>query len=66
MTPLRTLYTWAINWSLGIVVCFVVLLLNAYLDHKHPDTERLTAQVVNDRAAEHSAPQTHAIAANKE
>lgn len=55
MTPLRTLYTWAINWSIGFVVCFAVLFLNAYLEHKHPETERITAQVVNDRATEYVA-----------
>lgn len=55
MTPARTLYTWAINWSLGFLVCFVVLFLNAYLEHKHPETEGLTAQVVSDRGAEFAA-----------
>lgn len=66
MTPLRTLYTWAVNWSIGVLVCFVVLFLNAYLEHKHPETERITAQVVNDRAAEHAASQQPGLLAFKE
>jgi len=51
MTALRTA---SLNWALGITAAFVILLLNAYLDHKHP-TEVLTAEVVNDRAAEQVA-----------
>jgi hypothetical protein len=52
MTALRTA---SLNWALGITAAFVILLLNAYLDHKHPDAEALTAEVVADRAAEHVA-----------
>jgi hypothetical protein len=49
MTALRQA---AANWSLGIAFVFTALFLNAYLDHKHPDTEELTAQVVADVAAD--------------
>lgn len=49
MTALRQAST---NWALGIAAMFAVLYLNAYLDHKHPDTEELTAQVVADVAAD--------------
>jgi hypothetical protein len=42
----------ATNRALGILAAFVILLLNAYLEHKHPDTEELTAQVVADVAAD--------------
>lgn len=52
MTALRTA---SLNWALGITAAFVILLLNAYLDHKHPDTEALTAEISNDRAAEFAA-----------
>ena len=51
MTTIRQTAT---NWALGILAAFVILLLNAYLDHKHP-TEALTAEVVADRAAEFAA-----------
>lgn len=43
------------NWALGITAAFVILLLNAYLDYRHPDAEALTAEVSNDRAAEFAA-----------
>ena len=66
MSAGRTLCTWAINWSIGFVVCFAVLFLNAYLEHKHPETERITAQVVNDRAAEYAAINNPARVAFKE
>lgn len=52
MTALRTA---SLNWALGITAAFVILLLNAYLEHKHGDVEALTAEVVNDRAAEQVA-----------
>lgn len=51
MTAIRTA---SLNWALGITAAFVILLLNAYLDHQHP-TEALTAEVVQDRAAEFAA-----------
>lgn len=49
MTALRHAAT---TWSLGIAAAFAVLFLGAYLDHKHPDTEELTAHVVADVAAD--------------
>jgi hypothetical protein len=52
MTALRTA---SINWALGIGIGFAILLLNAYLDYRHPDAEALTAEVSNDRAAEFAA-----------
>jgi len=52
MTALRTA---SLNWALGITAAFAILLLNAYLDHQHPDAEALTAEVVADRAAEQVA-----------
>jgi hypothetical protein len=51
MTLIRT----TTNWALGITAAFVILLLNAYLEHKHGDVEVLTAEVSNDRAAEFAA-----------
>jgi hypothetical protein len=42
----------AANWSLSIAAVAAALFLGAYLDHKHPDTEELTAQVVADVAAD--------------
>jgi hypothetical protein len=58
----------ATNWALGILAAFVILLLNAYLDHKHPNTDALTAEVSNDRAAEFAAfnNQEAATVASKE
>lgn len=57
MTFLQTLKTWAINWALGVIGCFVLLWLMAWMDSKQSETAamRITAQVVNDRAAEHAA-----------
>lgn len=52
MTALRTA---SLNWALGITAAFVILLLNAYFDHKHGDVEVLTAEVVADRTAEQVA-----------
>jgi hypothetical protein len=49
MTTLRQSTT---DCALGIAFVFAALYLNAYLDHKHPDTEELTAQVVADVAAD--------------
>lgn len=49
MTALRQAST---NWALSIAAVTAVLFLGAYLDHKHPDTEELTAQVVADVAAD--------------
>lgn len=45
------------NWSLGITACFAILLLNAYLDHKHSETDALqrSADISSDRAAEFAA-----------
>lgn len=47
----------AVDWVLAALTVFVVLFLNAYLEHQHSETAaaRLTAQVSNDRAAEHAA-----------
>ena len=52
MTALRTA---SLNWALGITAAFAILLLNAYLEHKHGDVDALTAEVVNERAAEFAA-----------
>mgnify|MGYP006951085084 CR=1 FL=1 len=52
MTALRTA---SLNWALGIGIGSAILLLNAYLEHKHGDVDALTAEVVNDRAAEQVA-----------
>lgn len=49
MTALRQPTT---DCALGIAFVFAVLFLNAYIDHKHPETEELTAQVAVDVAAD--------------
>jgi hypothetical protein len=56
-TARRSLIQHAVDWALGIAVCMVVLFLNAYLEHKHSETETaaITAQIDNDNAAEHAA-----------
>lgn len=45
------------DWALGTLACFALLFLMAWMDHKQSETEamRLTAKVVDDRAAEHAA-----------
>ena len=53
------------DWALGITAAFVILLLNAYLDYRHPDAEALTAEVSNDRAAEFAATNQTAIVAKE-
>jgi hypothetical protein len=57
VTPSRTLYTWAINWSLGIVAYLALSCLMSWMDGKQSETDamRITAQVVNDRGAEFAA-----------
>ncbi|MDQ0035875.1 hypothetical protein J2W30_003643 [Variovorax boronicumulans] len=53
----RTPTQQVVDWALGIVACFVLLVLMAWMDHRQSETTamRITAQVVNDRAAEHAA-----------
>lgn len=43
--------------ALAIAAAIVLLFLMAYMDHQHSETDALerTAQVSNDRAAEHAA-----------
>lgn len=57
MNTRRTLTQHLTDWALGIFGCFALLCLMAWMDHKHSETDalRLTAQVSNDRAAEHAA-----------
>ena len=47
----------AVTWALSAAAVITVLFLNAYLEHQHSETDALerTAQVSNDRAAEHAA-----------
>ena len=46
-----------VNWALWTAAGLVLLFLMAYLDHQHSETETaaITAQIVNDNAAEHAA-----------
>lgn len=55
--PRRSLAQYAADWALGIFACFGLLVLMAWMEHKQSETEamRLTAKVVDDRAAEHAA-----------
>jgi hypothetical protein len=57
MAARRTPTQHAVDWALIIAACMAVLFLNAYLEHKHSETETaaITAQIDNDRAAEHAA-----------
>lgn len=68
MTPRRTPTQHLTDWSLGVLGCFALLCLMAWMDHKQSETDamRLTAQVSNDRAAEHAAMQQPARVAFKE
>jgi len=47
----------AVSWALSAAAVITVLFLNAYLEHQHSETETaaITAQIDNDRAAEHAA-----------
>jgi uncharacterized protein YdbL (DUF1318 family) len=56
-TQITTLRRHAGNWALCAAALIAVLFLNAYLEHKHSETETaaITAQIDNDRAAEHAA-----------
>ena len=47
----------AVAWALSAAAVIVVLFLNAYLElqHSETDTAAITAQIDNDRAAEHAA-----------
>jgi len=46
-----------VRWALSAAAVITVLFLQAYLDHQHSETETaaITAQIDNDRAAEHAA-----------
>lgn len=46
-----------VNWALSMAAGIVALLLCAYLEHQHSETDALerATQVSNDRAAEHAA-----------
>jgi len=46
-----------VHWALSAAALITVLFLQAYLDHQHSETEAasITAQIDNDRAAEHAA-----------
>ena len=52
-----TLRQHAVRWALSAAAVITVLFLQAYLDHQHSETETaaITAQIDNDRAAEHAA-----------
>lgn len=56
-TARRTPTQHVVDWALGILACIVILMLMAWLDHKHSETDalQLTAEISNDRAAEHAA-----------
>jgi hypothetical protein len=45
------------NWALCTALGLAVLFLNAYLEHKHSETDaaQRVAEISNDRAAEHAA-----------
>lgn len=53
----RPLTQHVVDWALSTLACIVLLVLMAWMDHKQSETDamRITAQVVNDRAAEHAA-----------
>lgn len=56
-TARRTPGQLIVDWALGIAATFFLLILMAWMDSKQSETDalRLTAQVSNDRAAEHAA-----------
>lgn len=56
-TARRTPTQLAVDWALGILAYVALLMLMGWMDSKHSETaaRRITAQVVNDRAAEHTA-----------
>ncbi|MDP9992013.1 hypothetical protein J2W28_001041 [Variovorax boronicumulans] len=57
MTARRTPTQRVVDFAIGVIACFVLLVLMAWMDHKQSETDamRLTAQVDNDRATEHAA-----------
>jgi hypothetical protein len=56
-TASRTPTQRVVDFAIGVIACFALLFLMAWMDHKQSETDalRLTAQVVSDRAAEHAA-----------
>ena len=46
-----------VRWALSAAALITVLFLQAYLEHQHSEAEAasITAQIDNDRAAEHAA-----------
>lgn len=55
-TP-RTPTQRVVDFAIGVLACVALLVLMAWMDHQQSETDalRLTAQVSNDRAAEHAA-----------